>query len=397
MRRHFKWMACLGFLFCGCSAFSQLMNSAPPFRYQDVPVRIETPYSPQPVTGSDGNTYMTYQIFITNLAVMPVTIDGIEVSSREGGRLLAFNTEDLEDYNRFRSVLGVMAAGQPPRRINPAATMVAFVWLRVNAGGRVPDTLFQDFRFKKEANISIMSGSPAAPDTDMVISGVPVPVIKKEPVEIGLPFRKGNWRCGNAPGTYVSDHQVLVVRQGRLRNPQEWGFDFSEVDSAGNILPSPFPDTISRNMFYGYGESILAVADGRIVFVQDGVPENIPQANGSIRHATELNRKTYAGNWICLEIKEGIYAFYAHLQPGKIKVQKGQKVKKGQVIAFLGNSGNTPGPHLHFHLGDQFNEHGGDLNGNQGLPFVFDRFRIKNDRRVHARQIPLTNQVISVE
>jgi murein DD-endopeptidase MepM/ murein hydrolase activator NlpD len=47
----------------------------------------------------------------------------------------------------------------------------------------------------------------------------------------------------------------------------------------------------------------------------------------------------------------------------------GDKVTKGQVIAKLGNTGNSSLPHLHFHLMD-----GPSVLGSDGLPYVIDQF-----------------------
>jgi hypothetical protein len=51
-----------------------------------------------------------------------------------------------------------------------------------------------------------------------------------------------------------------------------------------------------------------------------------------------------------LEIGERRYAYYAHLQLGSLRVKVGDRVRKGQVLAKVGNSGNASGPHLHFHV-----------------------------------------------
>ena len=50
------------------------------------------------------------------------------------------------------------------------------------------------------------------------------------------------------------------------------------------------------------------------------------------------------------DIGEGNYAFYAHLKTGSVKVKAGDQLSAGQVIATLGNTGNTDAPHLHFHV-----------------------------------------------
>jgi murein DD-endopeptidase MepM/ murein hydrolase activator NlpD len=57
------------------------------------------------------------------------------------------------------------------------------------------------------------------------------------------------------------------------------------------------------------------------------------------------------------------------MQPDSLRVDVGDHVRKGQVLGLLGNSGNTDGPHLHFHVMDSPSP----LQSN-GLPYVFDRF-----------------------
>jgi murein DD-endopeptidase MepM/ murein hydrolase activator NlpD len=67
---------------------------------------------------------------------------------------------------------------------------------------------------------------------------------------------------------------------------------------------------------------------------------------------------------------DGEYALFAHLQHYSIRVRLRQKVKRGEVIALVGNSGNSTGAHLHFQLMDR----SASL-ASEGIPFVFDRFR----------------------
>jgi len=58
-----------------------------------------------------------------------------------------------------------------------------------------------------------------------------------------------------------------------------------------------------------------------------------------------------------------------HLQPHSIRVKAGEKINKGEVIAHLGFTGQTTGPHLHLHVADSDSPL-----GSEGLPFVFDQF-----------------------
>ncbi|HEY0035364.1 MAG TPA: M23 family metallopeptidase, partial [Longimicrobium sp.] len=108
-----------------------------------------------------------------------------------------------------------------------------------------------------------------------------------------------------------------------------------------------------------------------IDFVQDGIPENVPRVDGRTIMPVPLSNKTVPGNWVSLDLGGGRYAFYAHFIPGSIGVRPGQRVRRGDVLGKVGNSGNSVGPHLHFHIGDT-----PSLNGTEGQPYVFDRYRI---------------------
>lgn len=54
------------------------------------------------------------------------------------------------------------------------------------------------------------------------------------------------------------------------------------------------------------------------------------------------------GNYLIIKHNDRIYTFYGHCQ--KTLPVKGDKVKKGQVIATMGATGQTTGPHLHFEI-----------------------------------------------
>ncbi len=75
------------------------------------------------------------------------------------------------------------------------------------------------------------------------------------------------------------------------------------------------------------GEKIYAASSGRIIYT------------GS--------REGY-GNTIIIEHNFGYRTYYAHLS--EIKVIRGQKVRKGEVIGLIGSTGRSTGPHLHFEV-----------------------------------------------
>jgi murein DD-endopeptidase MepM/ murein hydrolase activator NlpD len=93
--------------------------------------------------------------------------------------------------------------------------------------------------------------------------------------------------------------------------------------------------------YFAFGREVLAPADGVVTDAIDGVRDNIP---GS------MNPYSALGNAVIIEHREREVSVLAHLKLGSIKVKVGDKVKKGQVIALCGNSGNSSQPHLHYHL-----------------------------------------------
>ena len=56
------------------------------------------------------------------------------------------------------------------------------------------------------------------------------------------------------------------------------------------------------------------------------------------------------GNRVVIKHKNREYTAYEHLMYKGIKVKIGQKVRKGQLIGYSGNTGYSFGPHLHFEV-----------------------------------------------
>ncbi len=115
--------------------------------------------------------------------------------------------------------------------------------------------------------------------------------------------------------------------------------------------------------WWGWGEPILAVADGEVTKVVDGIADNTPCV------LPPVTLDNIAGNYVVLQIATNRYVTYAHLQNGSIKVRLHDHVHRGDVLALLGNSGNTTGAHLHLQVTDR-----NSVLQSQGVPFVFESF-----------------------
>ena len=151
----------------------------------------------------------------------------------------------------------------------------------------------------------------------------------------------------NGPSNDSGHRRMPLQLFGRSAFAQRYAIDYMLVDAEGRASPVEGGD---NDTYPGYGAEVIAVADGVISSVLDGVPENRP---GETSRPADFNLSTAIGNHVILDIGEGRYALYAHLLPRSVPVQVGQQVRRGQVLGQVGNSGNSGGPHLHFHITDE--------------------------------------------
>ena len=81
--------------------------------------------------------------------------------------------------------------------------------------------------------------------------------------------------------------------------------------------------------------------------------KNVPvyAADDGVVYSTKDNDKSKKswGNYVKIKHNDGTYTLYAHLKDG-IKVKKGQKVKQGDQIGNMGNTGKSEANHLHYEV-----------------------------------------------
>jgi murein DD-endopeptidase MepM/ murein hydrolase activator NlpD len=97
----------------------------------------------------------------------------------------------------------------------------------------------------------------------------------------------------------------------------------------------------------------------------------------------ELGPQSEGGNRILLDLGNGRFAAYAHLQAGSVRVRPGDRVTRGQAMATAGSSGTHGGPHVHFQVMDRLS-----LSYANGLPFEFDAFRLTGRTPPLAQVLP---------
>jgi murein DD-endopeptidase len=347
-------------------------HSVAPTIYRTLPVDISVRERPTAVLLSDGRWHVAYGVFIASWMDRDVRIQSVAVRDANSSVLVAlYDSSALANPFRQRATYYVESAASSFANLLLAHGRTAFVSVDfvVPGPGALPLEIQHLVTFAPDSLLA-MRRDDGSVSTELIARSEPRAT--GQPVRvIAAPVRGGPWRCANGLAYDNAHSSLYPYRTSAMRVPQRFGCDFFKVDSAGNTLPNPFPDTIANAMFYGYEQPVVAVADGEITHVTDGVPENVPQADGSTRMPVPLTNETVSGNWIALRIADNTYAFYAHLKPGSIRVRNGQRVRRGEVLGLLGNSGNAVGPHLHFHLGNR-----NALNESDAVPYVFHTFEL---------------------
>ncbi|AFM13035.1 peptidoglycan DD-metalloendopeptidase family protein [Turneriella parva] len=141
--------------------------------------------------------------------------------------------------------------------------------------------------------------------------------------------------------TFPLKGRVMVVAQfdggGTHSGFEKYSYDFMHVDEANSVQRKNAPGKKNSD-FYTFGEPVLAVLDGEVVNVEDD------QAD----HSDASQLQFGPMNHIQIRHANGVMSHYAHLKKGSARVRVGMQVKRGQVIAAVGNSGMSHAPHLHF-------------------------------------------------
>jgi hypothetical protein len=256
---------------------------------------------------------------------------------------------------------GAAPAGPPADAGQLGAGSRLYVYVLVNVdGSHPPARLIHRLTFQR------------ADSTTFMLEGAPIPV-GRSVVAIGPPFRTGTggieWVAVNGPGNISGHRRYIGQYDGRSTVGQRFAIDYLMVDATGSTR-RPGSEQAKNDSYYAFGQELLAVADGVITATKDSIPTNVPVGGRSVA----IDAVTLGGNFVAIKIANETYALYAHVQPGTLRVKVGDKVKRGQVIALLGNSGNSTEAHVHFQIssGPSF------VIDSEGMPYTTD-FTILGD------------------
>lgn len=306
---------------------------------------LDVPAAPTPVTVGGGRR-LVYELQLASFAAEPLRLSRIEVLDDASASVLAeFHGDALSTR------LGRPGLEKTGDKSVVAPGLHAVVYLDVPVDAQRAGALRHRIEFE-----SVPQGTSGRVEGGRTM---PRPAAA---TKLGPPLRGGPWAAIYGAEWERGHRRVLYVVDGQVRIPGRFAIDWIKLDADGRSFAGEGKRPAD---WYGYAADVLAVADATVAALRDDVPEPPVVASGR-----RVPIGDASGNYIALKLADGRYAFYEHLKPGSIKVGVGAHVRRGETIAALGYTGESTGPHLHFHLADAAMPLAAE-----GLPYAFEAWR----------------------
>jgi len=118
-----------------------------------------------------------------------------------------------------------------------------------------------------------------------------------------------------------------------------YAYDFVIVNENKSYESDP---TLNES-YFAFGKEYLAPADGVVVSMENNVEDN---------PVGIFNEEQPLGNYVILDHGNEEFSYLVHFKHQSIVVKQGDKIKQGDLLGLVGNSGNSSEPHIHFHVAD---------------------------------------------
>jgi murein DD-endopeptidase len=327
------------------------------------PLDISIPVRPAPFK-ADGGWNLLYELHVRNWEDTDATITRLELVDANHKSLLSLSGQQLESM--------FYDTGKPnATTIGPRKFTFIFMSLAMSQRNELSPALRHRFTVKV-----------GNPPEEVTVETLPELIDQDPVVVISPPLRGENWVAANGPSNTSFHRTSILPIDGRSCIPQRFAIDWIQINAEGNTHKGNPKD--NKN-YLAYGAEIHAVADGVVTEVQDGIPENIPDETA---RAVPMTLKTVGGNHVILDLGNGRYAVFAHMQPASVRVKMGDHVRRGQVLGLVGNSGNATEPHLHFHLCDA-----NSVLSCEGLPYAFPSFESSGRWKADSKQATVKREM----
>jgi len=315
---------------------------------QLTPLIAEIIAPPHVVPGSDAKRHIVYELAVTNVTGGDVRFEKLDVIDADSGAKLA----ELGPDELAKRVTPGASRGNETRELTAYQFAVIFLHVALADGATVPARITHEIT----ANFAVIGA-------DFTLTLGEAAVVATAPVVLGPPLRGEGYVAADGCCDSIRHVRALLSLDGKFHLAQRFAIDWEQIDEKNTLVVGDLK--VPAN-YHIYGKPILAVADGTVVGTRNDLLDQVPGALPPNLPIDEAD-----GNFVVLDIGSGLFVNYAHMRPGSVKVKLGDKVKRGDLIGEVGNTGNSQAPHLHLHVMDSASPLASD-----GLPYVFDSFTI---------------------
>jgi murein DD-endopeptidase MepM/ murein hydrolase activator NlpD len=286
-----------------------------------------------PVRGSDGRYHVVYELLVTNTVSKPSTLNSVRVLNAASGRAVAsLSAKALVETG---ALLGADRSPSKSTVIGASESRVLYLSPSFASLKAVPRRLVQRF------DVSGLEPVSGKTERSRYRTGA-VAVDRGRVPNLRPPLEGGAWLASNACCGPTSHASAMFGIDGRLQAAERFAADWIQIGPDGQAFHGD-PKVLTN--WVGYGAPIRAAAAGVVTSTHNGRPEQTPQEMPTTLRIPEL-----VGNEVEVRMKGGFTAIYVHLARGSVAVEVGDRVRPGQLLGRLGNSGGTLAPHLHFHI-----------------------------------------------
>lgn len=334
------------------AALGELATDFPP-----VQLEMRVPFAPTAIP-SAGREHLIYELHLRNFGSRSLPLSELEILDANANTMVvSYKGANLE---ALISPIG-LGALTVSDGLMLGSGRSCVVFLRLVSVGTAPPKLLHRMRSGHEFT------------TGAVIDIAPRQALRR----LGPPLKGSNWVPTNNAGEDAHHRVGLLAVDGGARIARRYAIDWKRRQGGAWFDG----DEADVRAYHAYGQTVVAVADATVVVATDGFPDNRPRTGAGFTPALEITMDSVGGNVVTLDLGDGLFASYAHLQPRSVKVQVGERVKRGQALGAIGNSGDSRWPHLHFQISD-----GPSLLGSEGVPYVIDAYsEVVGDQREQRR------------
>jgi hypothetical protein len=312
-----------------------------------------------PFAASDGKVLVSYELRLFNATPLTLVPARVSVSTADGAPI------ERLDRGQVREALALPGKRSGVARLRRGQQATLYLTIAFRDRAAVPDRLVH--RIAVEAPQLPRGRVVSAPASVKVLDDYDVPVLGP-PLAAGKGFVAADSCCSSVRHRRAS----LAIGNGEWL-AQRFAVDWEQLDASRRFVKrGGDPDDPADYAIYG--DQAIAAADATVVHVVDGLRDQKP---GALPQGVTLAAAD--GNSVIAKIDGGLYMLYAHMQAGSLKVKVGDKIKRGDPIGLVGNSGNTSAPHLHFHVMD-----GPSPLASEGVPYVIETFTTRGRLRSTA-------------